>query len=35
MTTRTNIAWRSSFEEALAEAKHSGLPLYVDFFKPT
>jgi hypothetical protein len=35
MTAKTNIAWRTDFEDALAEAKLSDSPLYIDFFKPT
>jgi hypothetical protein len=35
MTTKLEIGWARSLDEALARAAAEGLPVYVDFFKPT
>lgn len=29
------MKWAASYDEALARAQESGLPLYIDFFNPT
>lgn len=35
MTTKTEIAWAESLDQALARAKDTDRPVYVDFFSPT